>query len=112
MNQNPPETRSSHGLCNSYFSSLLILLVVSKGFLILDVVVFGGFHRKIKNSTEDLYSGQNSGEDLDKLLYDCISTCKQDARYRNDLRFLKIWFLYVIYYYNPHRFIITLSQVV
>lgn len=56
----------------------------------------GGFHRKIKNSMEDLYSGKNSGEDLDKLLYDCISTYKEDTRYRNDLRFLKIWFLYVI----------------
>ncbi|KAL1219378.1 Mitotic checkpoint serine/threonine-protein kinase BUB1 [Cardamine amara subsp. amara] len=50
---------------------------------------------KIKNSTEDLYSGKNSGEELDMLLFDCISTCKQDARYRNDLRFLKIWFLYL-----------------
>jgi len=44
---------------------------------------------------EDLYAGKNSGYDLDKLLFDCISTYKKDSRYRNDLRFLKIWFLYV-----------------
>ncbi|CAA7014002.1 unnamed protein product [Microthlaspi erraticum] len=50
---------------------------------------------KIKNSTEDLLSGRNSGEYLDKLLHDCISTYKQDAQYRNDIRFLKIWFLYL-----------------
>ncbi|KFK40438.1 hypothetical protein AALP_AA3G373200 [Arabis alpina] len=50
---------------------------------------------EIRNSAEDVYSGKNSGEDLDKLLHDCISTCKEDARYRNDLRFLKIWFLYL-----------------
>ncbi|XP_010490284.1 PREDICTED: mitotic checkpoint serine/threonine-protein kinase BUB1-like [Camelina sativa] len=50
---------------------------------------------KIKKATEDLYSGKNSGEDLDELLHDCISTCKQDARYQNDIRFLKIWFLYL-----------------
>ncbi|XP_010467786.1 PREDICTED: LOW QUALITY PROTEIN: mitotic checkpoint serine/threonine-protein kinase BUB1 [Camelina sativa] len=50
---------------------------------------------KIKKATEDLYSGKTSGEDLDELLHDCISTVKQDARYRNDLRFLKIWFLYL-----------------
>ncbi|CAH2051134.1 unnamed protein product [Thlaspi arvense] len=50
---------------------------------------------RIKNSTEDVFSGRISGEDLDKLLYECISTCKRDARYRNDVRFLKIWFLYL-----------------
>nr|AAM15365.1 predicted protein [Arabidopsis thaliana] len=46
---------------------------------------------EIKNSMEDLYAGKNSGYDLDKLLFDCISTYKKDSRYRNDLRFLKIW---------------------
>ncbi|KAL0757185.1 hypothetical protein Bca101_094853 [Brassica carinata] len=53
---------------------------------------------KIRKSTEDVCSGRSSGEDLDELLYECISTHKEDARYRNDVRFLKICFLYVI---NP-----------
>ncbi|KAL0885555.1 hypothetical protein Bca101_009538 [Brassica carinata] len=51
---------------------------------------------KIRKSTEDVCYGRSSGEDLDKLLYECISTYKEDPRYRDDVRFLKIWFLYVI----------------
>lgn len=50
---------------------------------------------KIRKSTEDVCSGRSSGEDLDKLLYECISTYKEDPRYRNDIRFLKICFLYL-----------------
>ncbi|KAF8118325.1 hypothetical protein N665_0005s0092 [Sinapis alba] len=50
---------------------------------------------KIRKSTEDVCSGRSNGEDLDELLYECISTYKEDARYRDDVRFLKIWFLYL-----------------
>uniref|UniRef100_M4EQR2 Protein kinase domain-containing protein n=1 Tax=Brassica campestris TaxID=3711 RepID=M4EQR2_BRACM len=50
---------------------------------------------KIRKSTEDVCSGRTSGEDLDELLYECISTYKEDPRYRNDVRFLKICFLYL-----------------
>ncbi|KAK8558924.1 hypothetical protein V6N13_098538 [Hibiscus sabdariffa] len=50
----------------------------------------------IKKELDDWYSGSRSGGDLDNLLSDCISTFKKNAQYRNDLRFLKIWFIYVI----------------
>ncbi|PPS10210.1 hypothetical protein GOBAR_AA10425 [Gossypium barbadense] len=49
----------------------------------------------IKKELDDWYSGNRSGGDLDNLLSDCISTFKNNAQYRNDLRFLKIWFLYL-----------------
>ncbi|CAN8270970.1 unnamed protein product [Cochlearia groenlandica] len=45
---------------------------------------------KVKNSMED-----SNDNNLDKFLIECISTFKQDSRYRNDVRFLKIWFLYL-----------------
>ncbi|XP_010526508.1 PREDICTED: mitotic checkpoint serine/threonine-protein kinase BUB1 [Tarenaya hassleriana] len=50
---------------------------------------------KIRKAMEDIYSGNDSSKDLDALLYECISTFKHDARYQNDVRFLKIWFLYL-----------------
>ncbi|XP_021894250.1 mitotic checkpoint serine/threonine-protein kinase BUB1 isoform X2 [Carica papaya] len=50
---------------------------------------------KIKEALDDWYSGNGSGADLDKLLGDCISTFKHKAQYQNDIRFLKIWFLYL-----------------
>ncbi|OMO62764.1 hypothetical protein CCACVL1_22643 [Corchorus capsularis] len=49
----------------------------------------------IKKSLNEWYSGNLTGEDLDKLLSDCISTFKHNAQYQNDLRFLKIWFIYL-----------------
>ncbi|KAL4318919.1 hypothetical protein GQ457_18G014660 [Hibiscus cannabinus] len=49
----------------------------------------------IKKELDDWYSGSRSGGDLDNLLSDCISTFKKNAQYRNDLRFLKIWFIYL-----------------
>ncbi|MBA0573245.1 hypothetical protein Golob_000528 [Gossypium lobatum] len=49
----------------------------------------------IEKELDDWYSGNRSGGDLDNLLSDCISTFKNNAQYRNDLRFLKIWFLYL-----------------
>ncbi|KAG6722637.1 hypothetical protein I3843_03G172900 [Carya illinoinensis] len=39
--------------------------------------------------------GNDSGLDLRKLLYDCIVTFKDDDQYQNDVRFLRIWFLYM-----------------
>ncbi|KAM1024823.1 hypothetical protein ACFX14_037950 [Malus domestica] len=35
------------------------------------------------------------GSDLTKLLSDCITAFKDNAQYRDDIRFLKIWFLYM-----------------
>ncbi|XWS68670.1 hypothetical protein CRYUN_Cryun04dG0110900 [Craigia yunnanensis] len=49
----------------------------------------------IKKSLDEWYSGNVTGADLDKLLSDCISTFKHNAQYLNDLRFLKIWFIYL-----------------
>ncbi|KAM1324035.1 hypothetical protein PS2_044847 [Malus domestica] len=37
----------------------------------------------------------DSGSDLTKLLSDCIAAFKDNAQYRDDIRFLKIWFLYM-----------------
>ncbi|KAJ8749368.1 hypothetical protein K2173_018857 [Erythroxylum novogranatense] len=36
-----------------------------------------------------------SGDDLNNLLLQCITTFKHNPQYRNDPRFLKIWFLYL-----------------
>ncbi|CDP19771.1 unnamed protein product [Coffea canephora] len=33
--------------------------------------------------------------DLEELLSNCIKTCSNDPRYKNDVRFLKIWFLHM-----------------
>ncbi|KAK6241708.1 hypothetical protein SCA6_007097 [Theobroma cacao] len=49
----------------------------------------------IKKALDEWYSGNRTGADLDNLLSDCISTFKHNAKYRNDLRFLKIWFIYL-----------------
>ncbi|KAM1324036.1 hypothetical protein PS2_044847 [Malus domestica] len=38
---------------------------------------------------------KDSGSDLTKLLSDCIAAFKDNAQYRDDIRFLKIWFLYM-----------------
>jgi hypothetical protein len=45
--------------------------------------------RSIRKSLDD------STPNLTKLLSDCIYKFKDNHRYRNDFRFLKIWFLYV-----------------
>ncbi|XP_057507466.1 mitotic checkpoint serine/threonine-protein kinase BUB1 isoform X1 [Actinidia eriantha] len=49
----------------------------------------------IKKSLDGLSSADGHGTDLDELVSNCIRTFKNDARYRNDVRFLKIWFLYM-----------------
>ncbi|XP_031255387.1 mitotic checkpoint serine/threonine-protein kinase BUB1-like isoform X1 [Pistacia vera] len=50
----------------------------------------------IKKALDEWCSGNHSGAtDLDKLLLDCITTFKHHSHYKNDLRFLKIWLLYL-----------------
>ncbi|XP_061355572.1 mitotic checkpoint serine/threonine-protein kinase BUB1 [Gastrolobium bilobum] len=46
----------------------------------------------IRKALED---SNNSGQNLIKLLSDCIRNFKDSDRYRNDVRFLKIWLLYM-----------------
>ncbi|KAL5573543.1 hypothetical protein UlMin_023140 [Ulmus minor] len=49
----------------------------------------------IKKALGDSSSGNDSELDLCKLLADCIATFRDDGKYRDDIRFLKIWFLYI-----------------
>ncbi|XP_059663182.1 mitotic checkpoint serine/threonine-protein kinase BUB1 [Cornus florida] len=49
----------------------------------------------IKKELDDPGAVTNNGTVLDNLLSDCIGTFKNEGRYRNDVRFLKIWFLYM-----------------
>ncbi|KAK6919095.1 Mad3/Bub1 homology region 1, partial [Dillenia turbinata] len=50
----------------------------------------------VKKTLDNLNSETNtSTSGLEKLLSDCISTFKYNNSYRNDTRFLKIWFLYL-----------------
>ncbi|RHN61781.1 putative protein kinase BUB family [Medicago truncatula] len=51
------------------------------------------FLRSIKKALED--STTSSTQNLSKLLRDCINKFKNNHSYRNDPRFLKIWFLYM-----------------
>ncbi|GKV44956.1 hypothetical protein SLEP1_g52092 [Rubroshorea leprosula] len=50
----------------------------------------------IKRVLDKWYSGDHSSADLDELLSDCITAFKHSVQHRNDIRFLKIWFVYVI----------------
>ncbi|XP_038888859.1 mitotic checkpoint serine/threonine-protein kinase BUB1 isoform X3 [Benincasa hispida] len=47
----------------------------------------------IKDALENSTSGNVSGPELAKLLSDCIENFSGDVKYKNDVRFLKIWFL-------------------
>ncbi|XP_034211613.1 mitotic checkpoint serine/threonine-protein kinase BUB1 isoform X2 [Prunus dulcis] len=49
----------------------------------------------VKQALEDWNSGKESGSDLTKLLSDCIAAFKDNDQYRDDIRFLKIWFFYM-----------------
>ncbi|KAK9922579.1 hypothetical protein M0R45_031040 [Rubus argutus] len=49
----------------------------------------------IKQALDDLNSGKDSGSGPSKLLSDCIAAFKDNVHYRDDIRFLKIWFLYM-----------------
>ncbi|PON34834.1 Serine/threonine protein kinase [Parasponia andersonii] len=51
--------------------------------------------RSIRKALEDLKSDNDSGLDLSKLVSDCIKMFKDNAQYRDDIRFLKIWFLHI-----------------
>ncbi|XP_016472484.2 mitotic checkpoint serine/threonine-protein kinase BUB1-like [Nicotiana tabacum] len=44
---------------------------------------------------ERTLTDSNDGRDLHELCSNCISTFKDNPRYQNDVRFLKIWFLYM-----------------
>ncbi|GMN53837.1 hypothetical protein TIFTF001_022970 [Ficus carica] len=51
--------------------------------------------RLVNEALEDLNSGKDSDTYLAKTLSDCIKMFKDNAQYRDDIRFLKIWFLYI-----------------
>ncbi|EYU42135.1 hypothetical protein ABFS82_13G031200 [Erythranthe guttata] len=52
--------------------------------------------RSIYESLKTQSSNQLNGfTDFDLLVANCINTFKSDPRYRDDIRFLKIWFLYM-----------------
>ncbi|KAK2982701.1 hypothetical protein RJ640_014501 [Escallonia rubra] len=52
--------------------------------------------RSIKKELDDLNSREKDDFSLlNHLVSRCIGTFKHDARYRNDVRFLKIWILYI-----------------
>ncbi|WJZ99203.1 hypothetical protein VitviT2T_017668 [Vitis vinifera] len=49
----------------------------------------------IKKALDGFNSSHKNGKDLENLLSNCITTFKGNPQYRNDPRFLKIWFLYL-----------------
>ncbi|KAM7495094.1 hypothetical protein LguiB_029703 [Lonicera macranthoides] len=49
----------------------------------------------ISKALGNLNSPESTGTELDELVSKCIRTFKNDIRYRDDVRFLKIWFLYM-----------------
>ncbi|KAL7000420.1 non-specific serine,threonine protein kinase [Sarracenia purpurea var. burkii] len=51
--------------------------------------------RSIKKSHDAGDSASRGSTDLDEFVSNCITNFKDDRRYRNDLRFLKIWFLHM-----------------
>ncbi|KAL5730430.1 non-specific serine/threonine protein kinase [Ranunculus cassubicifolius] len=50
--------------------------------------------RSVKDALDKLKSNKNDRELLDSLLENCIMNFKDNQRYQNDVRFLKIWILY------------------
>ncbi|KAL0362317.1 UNVERIFIED_CONTAM: Mitotic checkpoint serine/threonine-protein kinase BUB1 [Sesamum calycinum] len=48
-----------------------------------------------KSTARSRFSQLNNSTDLDLLVSNCINTFKSDPRYRDDVRYLKIWFLYM-----------------
>lgn len=55
------------------------------------------FVRSIYEALKIQSSSQlSSSTDLDLLFTSCLNTFKSDPRYRDDIRFLKIWFLHVM----------------
>ncbi|GAB2294501.1 protein kinase [Dionaea muscipula] len=52
--------------------------------------------RSIKDALDELYADPNRDSMvLEELVKDCIKTFKKNPRYQNDVRFLKVWFLYM-----------------
>ncbi|XP_047335288.1 mitotic checkpoint serine/threonine-protein kinase BUB1 [Impatiens glandulifera] len=52
--------------------------------------------REIAKAVEELdLRNSDAGKQLDELIINCITKFKNDPRYREDARFLKIWFLYM-----------------
>ncbi|KAJ9562918.1 hypothetical protein OSB04_008078 [Centaurea solstitialis] len=49
----------------------------------------------IKAALDSLDLSQNDGADLYDLVSHCIQTFKHHSNYRNDIRFLKIWLIYI-----------------
>jgi checkpoint serine/threonine-protein kinase len=72
------------------------------GFRCVELVAVCCGSRSIKKALEE---GSRSELDLSKLLSDCVVTFKGNDQYRNDVRFLKIWFLYVISYSSVNFFV-------
>lgn len=52
--------------------------------------------RSVAKALTELNSGSTSSQDLGKLLSDGIPMFKDNPRYQNDPRFLKLWIVYVI----------------
>ncbi|XP_077242210.1 protein kinase and Mad3-BUB1-I domain-containing protein isoform X2 [Tasmannia lanceolata] len=50
--------------------------------------------QSIKKGTDDFKQNPDLGAHLLKLLEDCIKNFENESRYRNDIRFLKVWILY------------------
>ncbi|XP_028761683.1 mitotic checkpoint serine/threonine-protein kinase BUB1 [Neltuma alba] len=53
------------------------------------------FLRSIREALEDPISGRTSNLGLVTLLQDCVRKFKHNVQYSNDIRFLKIWLLYM-----------------
>ncbi|XP_024018206.1 mitotic checkpoint serine/threonine-protein kinase BUB1 [Morus notabilis] len=51
--------------------------------------------RSVNQALGNLNSGNDSESNLSKLLSDCIKMFKDNAQYRDDPRFLKIWLLHI-----------------
>ncbi|KAL2937826.1 Mitotic checkpoint serine/threonine-protein kinase BUB1 [Bienertia sinuspersici] len=51
----------------------------------------------IKKGLDDLYAdpSQHQSVALHKLVFDCITTFKNNPQYQNDIRFLRVWFIYM-----------------
>ncbi|KAL8188767.1 hypothetical protein R6Q57_029787 [Mikania cordata] len=49
----------------------------------------------IKQALDKLELSKNAWDDVYELVYKCIETFKHHSDYRNDIRFLKIWLVYI-----------------
>lgn len=66
-------------------------------FFNLNLLNFVLLPRSIKGALDSEASTESiHGKDLDEIVSNCIETFKNVPRYRNDIRFMKIWFLHVM----------------